>query len=29
LRQAQKIFRDDSATLRHRFRDCAKQLSPK
>ncbi len=26
---AQKVYRDDSATLRHRFRDCSKQLEPK
>ncbi len=29
LQLAQKIYRDESATLRHRFRDCSKQLAPK
>jgi len=29
LRRAQKIYREDSAVLRHRFRDCSKQLSLK
>jgi CHAD domain-containing protein len=26
---AQKIYREDAAALRHRFRDCSKQLAPK
>jgi CHAD domain-containing protein len=26
---AQKIYREDAATVRHRFRDCSKQLIPK
>jgi CHAD domain-containing protein len=29
LRKAQKIYREDSPALRHRFRDCSKQLSSK
>ncbi len=29
LRLAQKIYREDSATLRHRFRDCSKEFAPK
>ncbi len=29
LAQAQQIYRDDAAAHRHRFRDCAKQLSAK
>jgi CHAD domain-containing protein len=29
LRQAQKIYREDSALLKHLFRDCSKRLSPK
>ena len=28
LRQAERIFRDDSAALRHQFRVCSKQLWP-
>jgi inorganic pyrophosphatase len=29
LQQAQRIYREDATSLRHRFRDCAKRLSPK